>query len=113
MSKDNKRATISISQDNKNRLRNIADEDISFNNIVAYLKRWKGTPLNEAIGVGGLFDITPYIYQATDQLNFYEWKIANCYVGMLVQDTGDGVEENAPLYAETYVMQRRINTFYK
>ena len=82
-------------------------------NIVAYLKRWKGTPLNEAIGVGGLFDITPYIYQATDQLNFYEWKIANCYVGMLVQDTGDGVEENAPLYAETYVMQRRINTFYK
>ncbi|MDO5820921.1 MAG: hypothetical protein Q4Q19_03325 [Methanobrevibacter sp.] len=37
MSKDNKRATISISQDNKNRLRNIADEDISFNNIVAYL----------------------------------------------------------------------------
>ncbi len=81
--------------------------------IVAYLKRWEGTPLNEALGGAGIFDITPYIYQATDHLNFYEWKIANCYVGLLVEDTGNGVEENAPLYAETYVLQRRINTFYK
>ncbi len=82
-------------------------------NIVAYLKRWNGTPINEAIGVGGIFDIAPYIYQATDHLNFYEWKIANCYVGMRVQDTGDGVDENAPLYAEVYIMQRRINTFFR
>ena len=81
--------------------------------IVAYLKRWDGTPLNEAIAVEGLFDVAPYIYQCTDHLNMYEWKIANCYVGLLVQDTGDGVAENAPLYAESYVLQRRINTFYK
>ncbi len=81
--------------------------------IVAYLKRWNGTPLNEAISVEGLFDATPYIYQCTDHLNFYEWKIANCYVGLMVQDTGEGVAQNAPLYAESYVLQRRINTFYK
>ena len=81
--------------------------------IVAYLKRWDGTPLNEAISVEGLFDVAPYIYQCTDHLNMYEWKIANCYVGLLVQDTGEGVAQNAPLYAESYVLQRRINTFYK
>ncbi|MCR5746955.1 MAG: hypothetical protein K6G03_04550 [Lachnospiraceae bacterium] len=81
--------------------------------IVAYLKRWNGTPLNEALPGAGIFDIQPYIYQATDHLNFYEWKIANCYVGLLVEDTGDGVEENAPLYAESYVLQRRLNSFYK
>ena len=81
--------------------------------IVAYLKRWDGTPLNEAIGVEGIFDVVPYIYQCTDYLNFYEWKIANCYVGLMVEDTGEGVAENAPLYAESYVLQRRINTFYK
>ncbi|MCR5774255.1 MAG: hypothetical protein K6G42_04140 [Lachnospiraceae bacterium] len=81
--------------------------------IVAYLKRWEGTPLNQAIAVEGLFDSAPYIYQCTDHLNFYEWKIANCYVGLLVEDTGDGLEENAPLYAESYVLQRRINSFYK
>lgn len=81
--------------------------------IVAYLKRWNGTPLNEAIGVEGLFDVVPYIYQCTDYLNLYEWKIANCYVGLLVEDTGEGVADNAPLYAESYVLQRRINTFYK
>ncbi|MBQ4483187.1 MAG: hypothetical protein II966_08155 [Lachnospiraceae bacterium] len=81
--------------------------------IVAYLKRWNGTPLNEAISVEGLFDVSPYIYQCTDHLNFYEWKIANCYVGIMVEDTGDGVADNAPLYAESYVLQRRINTFYK
>ncbi|MBR1524889.1 MAG: hypothetical protein IJ641_10605 [Lachnospiraceae bacterium] len=81
--------------------------------IVAYLKRWDGTPLNEAISVEGLFDVAPYIYQCTDYLNMYEWKIANCYVGLLVEDTGDGVAANAPLYAESYVLQRRINTFYK
>ncbi len=86
----------------------VADDE-----IVAYLKRWEGTPLNEALGKAGIFDITPYIYQATDHLNFYEWKIANCYVGLLVEDTGEGVENNAPLYAETYVLQRRINTFFK
>ncbi len=81
--------------------------------IVAYLKRWNGTPLNEALSVEGLFDVAPYIYQCTDHLNMYEWKIANCYVGLLVQDTGDGVASNAPLYAESYVLQRRINSFYK
>ena len=81
--------------------------------IVAYLKKWDGTPLNEAISVEGLFDVVPYIYQCTDYLNMYEWKIANCYVGLLVEDTGEGVEANAPLYAESYVLQRRINTFYK
>lgn len=81
--------------------------------IVAYLKRWNGTPLNEAISVEGLFEVVPYIYQCTDHLNFYEWKIANCYVGLMVEDTGDGVADNAPLYAESYVLQRRINTFYK
>ena len=81
--------------------------------IVAYLKRWDGTPLNEAIGVEGLFDVVPYIYQCTDYLNMYEWKIANCYVGLLVEDTGDGVSNNAPLYAESYVLQRRINSFFK
>ncbi len=81
--------------------------------IVAYLKRWDGTPLNQAIAVEGLFDVAPYIYQCTDHLNMYEWKIANCYVGLLVQDTGDGVADNAPLYAESYVLQRRINSFYK
>ncbi len=81
--------------------------------IVAYLKRWDGTPLNEALSVEGLFDTTPYIYQCTDALNMYEWKLANCYVGLLVQDTGEGVANNAPLYAESYVLQRRINSFYK
>lgn len=81
--------------------------------IVAYLKRWNGTPLNEAISVEGLFETVPYVYQCTDHLNLYEWKIANCYVGLLVQDTGEGVEENAPLYAESYVLQRRINSFFK
>lgn len=81
--------------------------------IVAYLKRWDGTPLNEALAVEGLFEVTPYIYQCTDHLNLYEWKIANCYVGLLVQDTGDDVAQNAPLYAESYVLQRRINSFYK
>ena len=81
--------------------------------IVAYLKRWDSTPLNEAISVEGLFETAPYIYQCTDHQNLYEWKIANCYVGLLVQDTGDGVEENAPLYAESYVLQRRINSFFK
>lgn len=81
--------------------------------IVAYLKRWNGTPMNEAIAVEGLFDVVPYIYQCTDHLNMYEWKIANCYVGLLVEDTGDGVASNAPLYAESYVLQRRINSFYK
>lgn len=81
--------------------------------IVAYLKRWNGTPLNEAVAVEGLFDVVPYIYQCTDHLNMYEWKIANCYVGLLVEDTGDGVANNAPLYAESYVLQRRINSFYK
>lgn len=86
----------------------VADDE-----IVAYLKRWEGTPLNESLGKAGIFDITPYIYQATDHLNFYEWKIANCYVGLLVEDTGEGVENNAPLYAEAYVLQRRINTFFK
>jgi len=34
-------------------------------------------------------------------------------VGLLVEDTGDGVANNAPLYAESYVLQRRINSFYK
>ena len=81
--------------------------------IVAYLKRWEGTPLNEAIAVEGLFDVEPYIYQCTDHLNLYEWKIANCYVGLLIEDTGSGVEKNAPLYAESYVLQRRINSFFK
>ena len=49
----------------------------------------------------------------TYENNMYEWKIANCYVGLLVEDTGDGVSNNAPLYAESYVLQRRINSFFK
>jgi hypothetical protein len=32
-----KRHTISVSEDNKNRLRNIAIEDVSFNQIIEYL----------------------------------------------------------------------------
>lgn len=31
------RSTISISQDNKDRLRNLAPDDVSFNNIIEYL----------------------------------------------------------------------------
>lgn len=32
-----KRHTINVSEDNKNRLRNIAIEDVSFNQIIEYL----------------------------------------------------------------------------
>jgi hypothetical protein len=32
-----KRHTISVSEDNKNRLRNIAIDDVSFNQIIEYL----------------------------------------------------------------------------
>ncbi len=32
-----KRHTISVSEDNKNRLRNIAIEDVSFNQVIEYL----------------------------------------------------------------------------
>jgi len=32
-----KRHTISVSEDNKNRLRNIAIEEVSFNQIIEYL----------------------------------------------------------------------------
>ena len=81
--------------------------------IVAYLKRWEGAPMDEAITISELFDITPYVYQATDHLNLYEWQIGNCYVGMLVEDTGSEMKETAPLYAETYVEKKAINTFYK
>jgi hypothetical protein len=32
---------------------------------------------------------------------------------MLVEDTGSEMKETAPLYAETYVEKKAINTFYK
>ena len=32
-----KRATISISEDNKNRLRNLAIDEVSYNQIIGYL----------------------------------------------------------------------------
>ena len=86
---------------------------IQGDSIVAYLKKWNGTPFNEAITIQALSHSTPYIYQCTDHQKMYEWHISNCYAGFLIEDTGKGMNDKAPLNAEIYVIKKSINKFFR